>query len=288
MTKQPDTIKQQIDETLTKSFAESRQFKEDMQKLVDNPGSGFTSISISTDGVNYLPIATKDNTIHEIKSDTTIILNPNQMDTPERQPEPVDGIKLKTVTQATGKTEKFLKPLHLACADDDMRPNFKLIEIKHGIAQATNGHMVVKLELNKTSMLEQDQIDMLDGRYIHMEVWKEIHKCEMIELTDDAISCWKNGIKKTFEYGEPQGEFFNIETVIRDIKELGEIETRMIAYTPSLIAILAKIFDENSMIFSFSGANKGTIVFPSEDSGMFALLMPQMINATNRYMFLTD
>lgn len=240
----------------------AKEFKNDMQKLVDGSDS-FTSISVKVGDGEFIPIA-------------------------EKKPEPIDGIKQKTVTQNTGKTEKFLKPLHLACMDDDMRPNFRLIEIKHGIAQATNGHFVVKLELNKTSLLEQEQIDMLNGRYIHMEVWKEIHKCEMIEFTEETISCWKNGIKKTFEYAEPQGEFFNIETVIREVKELGEVETRMISYTPAYITTLAKIFDEGSMIFSFSGANKGTIVFPSEDSGMFALLMPKMIDATNRYMFLTD
>jgi hypothetical protein len=128
---------------------------------------------------------------------------------------------------------------------------------------------------------------MLNGRYVHMEVWKEIHKCDTIELTEDTISCWKNGIKKTFEYGEPNGEFFSLDNIINNIKINGEEEKRMVAYTPKLISIIAKIFDEETLVFSFSKGKLGTVVFPFEDSGMFAILMPKDISATNRYLFLT-
>lgn len=80
--------------------------------------------------------------------------------------------------------EQKLKPLHLACANDDLRPNMFLIEIKNGIASATNGSIVIKTELSQTSLLTPEEIEILNDKYIHKEVWKEIYKCEFLEFDD--------------------------------------------------------------------------------------------------------
>ena len=181
-----------------------------------------------------------------------------------------------------------LKPLHLVCVDDEMRPNLKMIEIKNGIAQATNGHILVKLQLNTTSTLTPEQIAILNGKYIHMNVWKELWKCDLIELDDEWITCNKDGIVKRFEYAEPNGSFFTFDTIIGEIKEAGEEPQRIVCYNPDFITILAKIFQTESLFFSFSPNNKGTIVFPDDVSGMFAVLMPKSTDAQNRYLYLTD
>ena len=181
--------------------------------------------------------------------------------------------------------EQYLKPLHLACHADDMRPNFRLIEIANGIAQASNGHIIVKLALRETSQLTEEQITMISGKYIDMEVWKEIHKCDQVDFDETTITCWKNGIKKMFEYGEPVGEFFKLDTVITQIRESGEDHVRAITYNPKLISIIHKIFQEDKLTFSFSPTGKGTVVFPYQESGMFAILMPMSCDPaeTNRY-----
>lgn len=181
---------------------------------------------------------------------------------------------------------KQLPPLHLACMNDDLRPNLKFIQIKNGIAQATNAYIIVKIILNETTQLDEEQIEILNGKYIHMECWKELHKAEQIEFTEEQINCWNKGIKKVYEYGEPNGEFFKIDTIIEDVKNAGESPQRIVGYNPKFISILQKIFDCDTLFFSFSG-KKGTIVFPGQDMGMFALLMPIKSEDINRYLFLT-
>lgn len=131
--------------------------------------------------------------------------------------------------------EQFFRPLHLACVNDETRINLSLIEIKNGIATATNGHILVKLELLKTSILDPEQLKVLEGKYIHMEVWKEIYKCDSLYFKEEYIECHKNGIKKIFEYSQSQGTFFNTNQIVIDIKESGETETRIISYNPLLI-----------------------------------------------------
>lgn len=237
------------------------EFKRDMQGLV-NSSEEIDKISMSVNGGPEVVIAEK-----------------KQLE---------DNISLRCASGASGKSEEFLPPLHLVCHNDEFRPNMKLIEVKNGIAQATNAHMIVKVNLIEASKLTADQVDMLNGRYVHMEVWKEIHKCEMIELSEDYIVCWKNGIKKIFEYGEPNGEFFSIDTIIRNCKEAGEEPQRLVGMNAKYIEILHKIFGSGTIYFSFSAANHGIICFPGEDSGMFALLVPVTTDGVNRYMFLTD
>lgn len=177
-----------------------------------------------------------------------------------------------------------LPPLHLACLDDEMRPNFRLIEIKNGIATATNGTIIVKIDLSLNGNLTPDQVNVLNGKYIHMEVWKEIQKCDVLEVDDEHIIANKNGINKIFEYSNPNGAFFKIENVILDVKEAGEEPKRIMAYNPKFIGIVEKIFKHEQMCFSFSKGDMGTFVFPYSGSGMFALIMP-MECTENRYFF---
>lgn len=179
-----------------------------------------------------------------------------------------------------------LKPLHLACSDDELRPNMQLIKIKNNIACATNGYLLVKIDLSVASVFDVEVLKTLEGKYIHKEVWKELHKCESVQFFDDQIDCWNNGIKKTFYYSDHNGEFWDENTIIQSIKESGEEPQRLVTYNPKLITILHKIFNEDKLSFSFSPNNKGTVVFPYNDCGMFAILMPIESNGVNRYFFM--
>jgi hypothetical protein len=202
---------------------------------------------------------------------------------------------LKKVTdEITGSTtilkimDVSLNPIHLACDDDELRPNCRLIEIKNNIASATNGSMLVKIDLSQVSPFSPDQLKILNGKYIDMEVWREMHKCDALELDDHQIICNKKGINKIFEYSYPQGEFFRMDNIILDIKEAGEEAKRVMGFNPKLISTLGSIFHSaDSLIFSFTKGNQGTLVYPVEGCGMFAVLMPVAIEeGQNRYFFI--
>ena len=181
--------------------------------------------------------------------------------------------------------EQQLKPLHLACGDDDMRPNLCLIQIKNQIATATNGYMIARINLAQTTALDVATLAILEGKTIHAEVWREIWKCDQLTFSEKQIDCWKNGIHKTLYYSEPNGEFFNTNSIVLDCADGGEEEKRIISYNPKFIAILAKIFQTEILTFSFSKGNKGTFVFPNDTDGMFAVLMPCDSTNLNRYYF---
>jgi len=181
--------------------------------------------------------------------------------------------------------EQKLFPIHLACGDDEMRPNLLLVKIDNNIAMATNGHLLVKINLLETSLLTTEDLKILNGKCIHKEIWKEIHKCDVLEINDKQIDCFKNGVKKTFYFAEPNGEFFNINSIVEEIKSAGEEAKRLMTYNPKMIEILHKIFQCETLHFSFSPGNKGTVVFPATE-GMFAILMPMESMTVNRYIFI--
>ena len=182
--------------------------------------------------------------------------------------------------------EQLLKPIHLACAEDEMRPNFSLIQIIGGIATATNGHILVRIDLRQQDALTPELLDILEGKYIHKEVWKEIYKCDKLELDDDGIYCHKKGIVKTFDYSTPNGEFFDHDSVVKDIKKSAEEAKKQMCLNPKLIGTLQKIFQSEQLTFSFSQGNKGILVYPHYDCGMFAVLMPMTIDVVEpRYCF---
>ena len=182
---------------------------------------------------------------------------------------------------------KQLKPMHLVCIEDEMRPNMALIQIKNGVAYATNANILVKIDLALTSTLSEQDLEILNGKYIHKEVWKEIWKCDILELEKDRIICHKDNIKKIFEYHTSQGEFFNLDSIVMDVSKNGVEAKQSIVYSHHLVTLIGKVFEEPNLHFSFSKHQQGTVVFPYDGSGMFAILMPVM-NPTDtnpRYMF---
>lgn len=180
-----------------------------------------------------------------------------------------------------------LLPIHVACSSDDFRPNGALIEIRNNIAIATNFHVLVNVDLKIASALTNDMLEVLNGKYIHKEVWKQMHKCDELYIDDHFIYVTKNGIKQFFEFSTPQGEFFKIDSIVREIKEAGEDAKKAIKINPELVKIIAKAFNADQLNFSFSPNNKGYVVFPSEGCGMFAILMP-MTEIEPRYLFLNE
>lgn len=182
--------------------------------------------------------------------------------------------------------EQKLLPIHIACSDDENRPNLSLVKIKNGVACATDGTILVKIDLLKTSEkhITPDDIKILNGKCIHKEVWKEIHKCETLQFDDDGIYCFKNGIKKTFEYNLPDGSIWQDDEIVEDVIQAGEDSKRIMCYNPKLIDKINKIFQHSELCFSFTKGNKGTLVYPYHGCGMFAILMP-MESAENRYYF---
>ncbi len=179
----------------------------------------------------------------------------------------------------------IVKPLHLACGNDEENPSTMLIGIKKTTATASNGNLMVKLDLSLTSSLSKEDLDILDGKYIHKQAWKEFHKADEVEFEKTMIHCHKDGVKKTFYYSKPNLELW-INDTAQVTKEAGDANHRIICLSSSQIDIIRNIFQEDALNFSFSPKRGGTVIWPTVDSGMYAILKPEEQMEMNRYIFL--
>jgi hypothetical protein len=172
----------------------------------------------------------------------------------------------------------ILPPLHLASLLDEFRYNMALISIENGVATTTNGHMVVKIELAKTTQLSEEQIKILDGKFIHMTAWKEIHNTEIVDFTDSEIVCKNKGIEKIYSYANPQGEFFSIKSLISEAVVSGSEAKSFISFNHKYLSIIGKIFKactgSDNLVFNFNAGSKGAFITAYYESGVFAYLMP--------------
>lgn len=184
---------------------------------------------------------------------------------------------------------KILRPLHMVCVNHVDTPNYSLIQIRRNNATAYNGSVMVKINLKEASGFSEDEIDILNGKFVHMEVWREMIDCEEFEILENQIIVHTDGIKKTLYYNDPVGDFFDMDDLLVDIKHAGEEKKRIMTYNTKHIALVQKVMGHDQLHFSFTKGGKGTIVFPHEDCGMFAVLapIPNLEDAPiNRYLFI--
>lgn len=167
-------------------------------------------------------------------------------------------------------TEKLVKPIHLACGDDETRPILCCVYIKDGHAVATNGHLLVKQKLSATTLINTDQIKLLEGRFIHKAVWKEVFDmAKELRVENDAIVCQTDAGKVIYEFANHAMLFPDVETILDNCKKS---PTQQIGLNPKFITIIGKIFDSTKLKFEFNQA-KGTMVYPLESTDELAYLM---------------
>lgn len=176
---------------------------------------------------------------------------------------------------------QFLKPIHFVCEENQYQPNYALIEIENNFATCSNGCVLFRYQL-MDSALKPEQIAILNGKFIHMNAWKEIWKCDELDFDDEFIYCSKDSIKTRFEYAQPQGTLFGFDSIITELP--GQTPTEMIGITSKIMTALIKAFDCTQLTLSFSGNDqKGIAVYSAEEGQTsYAVLMPVALNSTSR------
>lgn len=170
---------------------------------------------------------------------------------------------------------KYLPEIHLACSDDPLRPALNVVEIKNGVATATNGNFIVRIGLAKNSMLAEETIDQLNGKFIHRDVWKFLVKATEILIGDDKIRAFFGSFQADFYFSEVP-DFPNYHTIINDTlaRERKIVET--IGFKGKFLNIICKIFSEDKLRFEIFDSSRSALIFPmsSDEEDKFALIMP--------------
>lgn len=169
-------------------------------------------------------------------------------------------------------SKKTLPPIHLACSDDKDRPALQHVEVIDGIATATNGHMIARLNLGAYSKLDEDTIKQLNGKLIHRDVWESIVDADIISIEDDNLHMDKGGIKAVFDIST-DFEFPDHQKIIDAVAQSKFDRKTFVSFSPRFISIAAKLFQSEALICRFYEDNDVMVFFPSGDAKGFVAIV---------------
>ena len=176
--------------------------------------------------------------------------------------------------------------LHQACANDGFRPAMEHIQFKNGYAYASDAHIAIKAALSSISALSQEDIDKLNGHYIHSSQWPLLLKYSNIEVGEGVITLkGDNGAKTviTLRDGvEGITKYPDIEKLFEPEKRDKEASIHAIGFSFKLLSKLrsAMGLTDKTMLY-FTGGCAGPIYVKGEDSKFIdvqGLIMPMLLN----------
>lgn len=173
-------------------------------------------------------------------------------------------------------SKKMLPPLHLAASDDDMRPALMHIEVKKGIATATNGNVIAQMNLSEYSNLPDDIIKGLNGKLIHRDIWEAIQDADSIDIEGDNLHYEKGGIRADVDISCLL-KFPNHKAIIDSVANSVFDKKSFISFAPKWIDIAKKLFPSENLIMRFYENNDMMMIFPSGDAKGFIGIVPMKI-----------
>ena len=165
--------------------------------------------------------------------------------------------------------------MHLACATDPFRPATQHIWFRGGFAYATDTHILVRNRIEEISNLTGPEIDLLDGKAIHADVYREILKYNTITVTDDGIECTHANFK-AFYYFAGGMNMPSFEKITQDSILRPHVPQSRISFDMQLMQQLHKaLYKSEQCIATFKGTGRA-IVFESRDPHISSvgLIMP--------------
>jgi hypothetical protein len=173
-------------------------------------------------------------------------------------------------------SKKTLPPIHLACSDDKDRPALQHIEIIDGIATATNGYIIARLNLGVYSKLDEEIIKQLNGKLIHKDVWEAIQDADIITIDGDNLHMDKGGIKATFDIFTDV-TFPDHQKIIDAVANSRFDKKSFVSFNPKFIAVASKLFQSETLICRFYENNDVVVMFPSGDAKGFIGIVPMKL-----------
>lgn len=172
--------------------------------------------------------------------------------------------------------KKALPNIHLACADDELRPALMHIEVLDGIATATNGAIIARMNLKEYSTLPDETVKAMSGKLIHRDVWEAVRDADLIEVKGDTIHYEKDGIKADFNIATTY-TFPDYSPIIAAVANSKFDKKSFISFNPDYIAIAKKLFPAENLIMRFYENHEMVVIFPSGEAKGFVGVMPLKI-----------
>ncbi len=177
----------------------------------------------------------------------------------------------KTATKPIKKN--FRKPLDLVCSKDLLRPVMNHIYFDDGKSVCTDAHILLIRDL-KLDGFTDEEIQVMNGKLLHKEVFKEIFRYNDVHIIDGKFHCTKGNVKAVFEFSSCTDKYPNYQAVInKTFDTVGKIKLNL-----NYLSILKKVAENPSLLFNFSGENKAVLATSVDDFNEETILLIPIMN----------
>jgi DNA polymerase III sliding clamp (beta) subunit (PCNA family) len=179
------------------------------------------------------------------------------------------------------KKQRQLPALELICSKDDLRPALQCINIKNGFAYATDAHILIKTNLNETSNLLSHVIEQLEGKMIHMDLWKKINdSIQVLKIEDDCVFTLEKTGRCSYQI-QNEGSFPDCDALLDKISKLERQDIGAIGINASMLMKISKLIGSESIRLDFSGSNNAICIRDAFGmvTGFEIILMPILLPA---------
>lgn len=161
------------------------------------------------------------------------------------------------------------------CGSDRFRPTFDLIYFEDGNMIATNGHVLMVLCLYECSTFCEQQINLLNGKYLHKKDYQSLLKEEVIVITEDGFLIKNDGREKTIKFVNPTIKFPDYKKLFD--RKKGDVNA--IGLSASMMNIIASAFPFDTIKLEFTSNREAIYISPArseyESKG---LIMPCLLD----------
>ncbi len=165
--------------------------------------------------------------------------------------------------------------LHEICVIDELRDPMEHVYFDEGNAVCSDGYIMAVFKIAEISTIGQEQIGLLEGKFIHRSAFKEMLKYDEILIESEFIIAKGKGFDVRFPL-KSDIKYPNYKKVIAyNSGRKGSKERILI--NSKLLDTLQSCVGSTGSIINMAIGEEGMIVnYPEKES--YALIMPKTIN----------
>jgi hypothetical protein len=140
----------------------------------------------------------------------------------------------------TSNLRGFSLPLHLATGSDHLRPAMTNVYFEGDYMFATDAHIAVRAKIKTFTNFDfdDDEIKMLDGKFIHRTKFKTIYNATMVKVERDGILSIGDDI--LYKFTKQDGKYPNLDKLLNERLQKESCAHSLIGLNPKFLDTLHK------------------------------------------------
>ena len=165
--------------------------------------------------------------------------------------------------------------LHEICAIDELRESMEYVYFDGGNAVCSESHIMAVFKIAEISTIGEEQIKLLEGKFIHRTAFKEMLKYDEILVESEFIIAKGKGYDVRFPL-KSDIKYPNYKKVIAHISSKKGSKERIYINSKLLDTLQSCVGSDGSIINMAIGEGGMIVNYPEKES--YALIMPRIIN----------